>query len=231
MKNYAKASACLIAMIFLFGTLLFPAITLAQGSAESTSTVTITVTDGVTHKAALGVTTYVYSSSGALVQNLGTVPQGGTTVSLPSGQYNVEVKIGIFGFPVTLGSFSFTNPQVTAVEITVSAYFIPIQYLPLLIYIAVVIIILVIIIAIILRLLRPSKKTVAAAEGGVVAGAAGGAAGAAVAKPCSIETEGGVWQPPARPIDPNTGKPCSIVEKGAVWKPAEPPKDPATGKP
>ena len=109
MKNYAKVSACLIAMIFLFGTLLFPAMTLAQGSAGSTSTVTITVTDGVTGKAALGVTTYVYSSSGALVQNLGTVPQGGTTVSLPSGQYSVDVTIGVFGFPLTLALF----PSVT----------------------------------------------------------------------------------------------------------------------
>jgi hypothetical protein len=56
-------------------------------------------------------------------------------VSLPSGQYNVVVKITIFGYPVPLVSFSFTTPPVTTVELTVSAYFIPIQYLPLLIYI------------------------------------------------------------------------------------------------
>ncbi len=162
MKNIAKVSICLVAMIFLFGMLLMPGVAFAQ-QGQGQQSVKITVTDGVTGKAALGVTTSVLSSSGAVIQNLGTVPQGGTEVSLPSGQYSVIVQIGIFGFPVTLASYSFDTSQVSGVELTVTALIIPIQYLPLLIYIVVVIIILAIVISIIRRLFT-SKKPAAPAK-------------------------------------------------------------------
>ena len=170
MDNKVKVSIFLVAIIFLFGTLLIPGVAFAQG--QGTQSVKITVTDGVTGKAAVGVTTSILSSSGAVIQNLGTVPQGGTEVSLPSGQYSIIVQIGIFGFPVTLASYSFDTTQVTGVEMTVSALIIPIQYLPLLIYVVVFIIILAIIIFIIRRLLKPKKPVAVAGVGGAAEPAA-----------------------------------------------------------
>jgi len=171
MDNNAKVSICLVAIIFLFGTLLMSGVAFAQ-QGQGQQSVKITVTDGVTGKAAEGVTTSILSSSGAIVQNLGTVPQGGTEVSLPSGQYSVIVQIGIFGFPVTLESYSFDTSKVTSIEITVTAIIIPVQYLPLLIYVVVLIIILAIIISIIRRLLRPKKTVAKAGTGGAAAPAA-----------------------------------------------------------
>ena len=160
MKNNAKFSICLVAMIFILGTLLMPGVAFAQ-QGQGQQSVKITVTDGVTGKTAEDITTSILSSSGAVIQNLGTVPQGGTDVSLPAGQYSVIVQMRIFDFPWTLASYSFDTSQVTVLELTVSAIFIPIQYLSLLIYVVVFIIILSILISIIRRLLQ-SKKPVAA---------------------------------------------------------------------
>lgn len=169
MKNSAKISIFLVAMILLSSMLLIGVAFAQQGQGQQS--VMITVTDEVTGKAALGVTTLIRSeSSGAIIQNLGTVPQGGTTVSLPSGQYSIYVQIAIFGFPVTLTSVSFDASKPTTVELTVSAIFIPIQYVPLLIYIIVFIIILAIIISVILsvirRLRKPKKPNTTAATAG-----------------------------------------------------------------
>jgi hypothetical protein len=163
MKNKGKIGICFVAVIFIFSALLMSNLAFAQQD-QGQQSVRIIVTDGVTGKAAEGVTTLIRSPSGALIQNLGTVPQGGTVVSLAPGQYNVVVQIGIFGFPVTLGSYSFSTYQTTQVKLTVSALFvsalfIPIQYLPLLIYLVVSVIALAIIITVI-RQIRKSKKPV-----------------------------------------------------------------------
>jgi len=213
MQRKRFINACFAASIILIMTLLSVIGTsFAQGQ-QSTATVTIYVKDGVTGTAAQGVTTSIESASGVTVQKLGTVPAGGTQVSLPTGSYNIIVQIDIFNYPVTLVSYSLDLTQSTTVELTVTAIIVPIQYLPLLVYIAIIIIIIVIIYSIIRRLMKPK-----------------GPIDPATGKKCSIVAEGAVWKPPARPADAATGKPCSIVVDGAVWKPAEPPKDPATGK-
>ena len=166
MKNNDKIRIWLVALIFICITLLMPNLAFGQQDQGQQNlgqqSVRIIVTDGVTGKAAQGVTTLIRSPSGALVQNLGTVPQGGTVVSLAPGQYTVVVQTGIFGFPVTLGSYSFSTYQLTQVKLTVSALFaselfIPIQYLPLLIYVVVFIIILAIVIDVIRQIRKPKK--------------------------------------------------------------------------
>ena len=160
MKNNAKVSICLVAMIFILGTLLMPGAALAQ-QGQGQQSVKIAVTDGVTDKAAKDITTSILSSNGAVIKNLGTVPQGGTDVALPSGQYSLIVQIRVFDFPWTVASYSFDTSQVTVLELTVSALFIPIQYLSLLIYVVVFIIILALFISIIRRLLKSKKPVVA----------------------------------------------------------------------
>jgi len=163
MKNKGKIGVCFAIVIFIFSTLLMSNLAFAQQD-QGQQSVRIIVTDGATGKAAEGVTTLIRSPTGALIQNLGTVPEGGTLVSLAPGQYTVFVQIGIFGFPVTLGSYSFGTNQTTQVKLTVSALFvsalfIPIQYLPLVIYIVVSVVILVIIIVVIRQIRKYWKQS------------------------------------------------------------------------
>jgi hypothetical protein len=158
MDTNLKVSICFITVILLFGTLLTPIVFAQQKTGQP---ITVTVTDGVTGKAADGVTTLIYSSSGAEIQNLGTIHQGGKTVSLPPGLYSFIVQIEIFGFPIKLATTSVNTTNVGKVEITISAYFIPIQYLPLLIY-AIIIIVIIVILILIIRHFLKFKKTAAA---------------------------------------------------------------------
>ena len=159
MKRNRLISVCLVASIILVMTLLSAISTAFAQDQPSTATATIYVKDGVTGTAAQGVTTIIESASGVTVQNLGTVPSGGTQVSLPTGSYNILVQIKIFNLPVTLVSYSLDLTQSTTVEITVTAYIIPIQYLPLVVYIAIIIIIIVIVYTIIMRLMKPKGPT------------------------------------------------------------------------
>jgi hypothetical protein len=155
MQRNRLISVCLVASIILVITLLSAIGTAFAQDQQSTATATIYVKDGVTGTAAKGVTTSIESASGVTVQKLGTVPSGGTQVSLPTGSYSIIVQIDIFNLPVTLVSYSLDLTQTTTVEITVTAYIIPIQYLPLLVYIAIAIIIIVIVYSIIRRLMKP----------------------------------------------------------------------------
>jgi len=152
-----KNSLCFVTIVFLFASLFTP---VAFAQQEIGQPITITVTDGVTGKAAEGVTTSIHSSSSQETQNLGVVPQGGKTVSLPPGLYSFVVQIEMFGFPITLANTSVDITNVSRVEITVSAYFIPIQYMPPLIYAIIIIIAVVILILIIRRILKSRKPTV-----------------------------------------------------------------------
>ena len=110
-------------------------------------------TDGVTGKAAQGVTTIIDTSTGSLYQNLGTVAEN-TTINLPTGTYVIKVQLSILGIPITMQSSTVNLNQPYTEELTVSALIIPIQYVSLLIYIIVIIIIVVIIIIILRSILK-----------------------------------------------------------------------------
>lgn len=139
-----------VALAFFALTSVFSGVVFAQ---QATYPVTIHVKDGVTGTTAQGVTTIIQSSSGAVVQNLGVVGDQGSQISLAPGSYSAIVQIGIFGIPFTLQSLPFTISQATSVDVTVSAL-IPVQYLPIIVYIIVAIIVIVILYIIIRRLMK-----------------------------------------------------------------------------
>lgn len=155
MKTNKKMSLCVLAMICLAFTFMLVQPSFAQQGQQYS--LTITVKDGVTGKAAQGVTTKIETSTGTLVQNLGTV-SGPTTVTLPAGTYVIDVQLPIFGIQFTTLSSTITLNQASTVGLVVSAYIIPIQYLPLLIYIIIIIIILIIIYLIIISIIRRARQ-------------------------------------------------------------------------
>ncbi len=151
MKTNKKMSLCVLALLcFSFGFMMLQSSFAQQGQQYP---LTISVKDGVTGKEAQGVTTIIDTSTGSLYQNLGTVAEN-TTINLPAGTYVIKMQIAILGVPVTIQSYTADLNQPVVEELTVSAFIIPIQYVPLLIYIIVIVIIIVILYIIIRSILK-----------------------------------------------------------------------------
>ncbi len=151
MRINKKLTICVLAMLCF--SFVFMLVQPSFAQQEQQYPLTISVTDGVTGKAAQGVTTIIDTSTGSLYQNLGTVAEN-TTINLPTGTYVIKVQLSILGIPITMQSSTVNLNQPYTEELTVSALIIPIQYVSLLIYIIVIIIIVVIIIIILRSILK-----------------------------------------------------------------------------
>ncbi len=149
MKIGKKMGLCILVILcFSLGFMM-----LQCSFAQQTYPLTITVKDGVTGKEAQGVTTQIYTSTGSLEKDLGTVAEN-TIVNLPAGTYVIKTQLTILGVPITIQSYTVDLNQPVTAFLTVSAFIIPIQYVSLIIYIIVIIIIVAILYAIIRRILK-----------------------------------------------------------------------------
>ncbi|MGD0449786.1 MAG: hypothetical protein ABSA79_01870 [Candidatus Bathyarchaeia archaeon] len=151
MKTSKKLSLCVLAMLCF--SLAFTMLQSSFAQQGQQYPLTITIKDGVTGKEAQGVTTIVDTSSGSLVQDLGTVAEN-TTVNLPAGTYVIKTQLTILGVPITIQSYTVNLNQPVTAYLTVSAFIIPIQYAALIIYVIVIIIIIAILYVIIRWILK-----------------------------------------------------------------------------
>lgn len=127
----------------------------AQGQ-QQTATGTIFVKDGVTGASAKGVTVIIESAT-SQVETFNSVPSSGIQITLPEATYIVLVKIHIFGVPITLAHHTIDLANTATLQLTVSAYIVPIQDLPVLIYSVVAIIVVLIVVPIAYVVLRAAK--------------------------------------------------------------------------
>jgi hypothetical protein len=119
------------------------------GQTDQQNILTVNVKDGVTGGTAEGVNINIVSSTGQEILTTATTPGQPTQIQLPPGTYNVNIQLPLFGIPITVGSQTVTMNQTTNLAFTISAIFIPMKYVALLIYIIVILLIIAIIVSVI----------------------------------------------------------------------------------
>ena len=102
---------------------------------ENLQPVTIQVNDGLAGEPLEGMVVKITSLTSGDVWTCNTTSGGVAKASLPPGDYKIRAGLRLFGFPLMIGSFSLTVDGPTSAEIELSSLFVPVKYVPIIVYV------------------------------------------------------------------------------------------------